>query len=1038
MTEQQIEQELIKKLGELKPVYRAGFETLSDLKYTYRPDIRDRAALEKNFREKFEALNRVTLTDGEFTRLLEQMVTRDVFEASRNLREKHSLTRDDGTPLTFTLVNIKDWCKNTFEVVNQLRINTANSFHRYDVILLINGVPVVQIELKDLPISPRRAMQQIVDYKTDPGNGYTNTLLCFMQLFIVSNRSDTLYFANNNNKHFAFNAEERFLPFYRFADENNKKITLLDDFAEKFLAKCVLGEMISRYMVLIETERKLLMMRPYQIYAVKAIVDCIHDNSGNGYIWHTTGSGKTLTSFKAATLLKDNPDIEKVLFVVDRKDLDRQTREEFNKFQAGCVEQNTNTAALVKRLLSDDYADKVIVTTIQKLGIALEDRNNKNVIASGAKQSPSDEDTSTALSARIASPQRARARLAMTGYKEQLAPLSEKRVVFIFDECHRSQFGDNHKAIKEFFPKAQLFGFTGTPIFKENAAYTQVEGTQASYKTTADLFQTQLHAYTITNAIEDDTVLRFHVDYFKPEGGQIPKAGEALTKQAVIEAILDKHNAASNGRKFNALLATASINDAIEYYKLFKQVQEKKQSEDETFQPLNIACVFSPPADGDQDVRQLQEDLPQEKADNAVDPEGKKAALKSILADYNARYGTNHSLAFFDLYYQDVQKRIKDQEFQLPHAERVDLVIVVDMLLTGFDSKYLNTLYVDKNLKQHGLIQAFSRTNRILNDTKPAGNILDFRQQAGAVDEAIQLFSGETVERSKEIWLVDSAPVVIGKLKEAIRKLDLFMQSNGLACVPQDVPNLKGDHARGGFIERFKEVQKYKTQLEQYTDLTAEHNAEVEQALPPEQLQAFRAAYLETAARLKERQDKEKQNPQLQQLDFEFVLFASVTIDYDYIMKLIADLTGSGNLSGLKQKMTREQLIGLIASDAKFLDEREDMTEYINTLEVGKTKTSEAAIRAGYAAFKAQKNARQLAEIAAKFGLEHNALSAFVDEIIERLVFDSEALTDLLAPLDLNWRERAPKEGELMTDLIPLLKKLAGGREISGLSAYEQ
>jgi type I restriction enzyme R subunit len=979
MSEQQIELDLIKKL--------------QDLKYIYRPDIRDRAALEKNFREKFEALNRVNLTDGEFSRLLDQMVTRDVFEASSNLREKHNFTRDDGTPLTFTLVNIKDWCKNTFEVVNQLRINTANSYHRYDVILLINGVPVVQIELKDLPISPRRAMQQIVEYKTDPGNGYTNTLLCFIQLFVVSNRSDTLYFANNNNRHFVFNAEERFLPFYRFASEDNKKITLLDEFAERFLAKCILGEMISRYMVLVAVEQKLLMMRPYQIYAVKAIVDCIHDNSGNGYIWHTTGSGKTLTSFNASTLLKDNPDIEKVLFVVDRKDLDRQTREEFNKFQAGCVEQNTNTAALVKRLLSDDYADKVIVTTIQKLGLAL-DGSNKN------------------------------------GYKEQLKPLSEKRVVFIFDECHRSQFGDNHKAIKAFFPKAQLFGFTGTPIFEENATYQQVEGQQATYRTTADLFQKQLHAYTITNAIEDNTVLRFHVDYFKPDGEHIPKAGEALTKQAVIEAILDKHHAASNGRKFNALLATASINDAIEYHKLFEQVQERKQGE-----PLNIACVFSPPADGDQDVRQLQEDLPQEKADNAVDPDGKKAALKAIMADYNARYGTNHSIAFFDLYYQDVQKRIKDQQYDLPHAERVDLVIVVDMLLTGFDSKYLNTLYVDKNLKQHGLIQAFSRTNRILNDSKPAGNILDFRGQAEAVDEAIQLFSGETVERSKEIWLVDSAPVVIQKLKEAVKKLDLFMQSNGLTCAPQDVPNLKGDHARGGFIERFKEVQKYKTQLEQYTDLTAEHVAEVTQVLPPEQLQAFRAAYLETASRLKERQDKEKQNPQLQQLDFEFVLFASVTIDYDYIMKLIARY--AAGTSG-KQTMTREQLISLIASDAKFMDEREDMTEYIHTLQVGKTKTSEAAIKTGYAAFKAEKNARQLVEIAARFGLEHAALSAFVEEIIERLVFDSEALTDLLEPLGLGWRERAPKERELMTELIPLLKKLAGGREISGLSVYEQ
>jgi len=983
MTEQQIEQDLIKKLG--------------DLKYTYRPDIHHRAALEKNFREKFEALNHVTLTDGEFDRLKGQIVTKDVYEASRNLRDRNTFTRDDGTPLTYTLVNIKDWCKNTFEVVNQLRINTDNSHHRYDVILLINGVPVVQIELKDLAISPRRAMKQIVDYKNDPGNGYGNTLLCFMQLFIVSNRSDTMYFANNNNKHFSFNAEERFLPFYHFASEDNKKITHLDAFAETFLAKCILGEMISRYMVLVASEQKLLMMRPYQIYAVKAIVDCIHHNSGNGYIWHTTGSGKTLTSFKASTLLKDNPDVEKVLFVVDRKDLDKQTRDEFNRFQVGCVEHNTDTAALVKRLLSDDYADKVIVTTIQKLGLALDDSNKRN-------------------------------------YKEQLKALSGKRVVFIFDECHRSQFGDNHKAIKEFFPKAQLFGFTGTPIFDKNASYVQAAGENATYRTTEDLFQTQLHSYTITHAIEDNNVLRFHVDYFKPEGESAPQAGEALTKQAVIEAILNKHDSATAGRKFNALLATSSINDAIAYHELFKKMQAEKQAADEAFQPLNIACVFSPPADGDKDVQQLQEDLPQEKDDNKVEPDKKKAALKSIMADYNARYGTNHSITEFDLYYQDVQKRIKDQQYDLPHVQRVDLVIVVDMLLTGFDSKYLNTLYVDKNLKQHGLIQAFSRTNRVLNDSKPAGNILDFRQQGAAVDEAIQLFSGEFADKAKEIWLVDSAPVVIGKLKEAIKNLDLFMQSQKLKFAPQDVPNLKGDAARGTFINCFKEVQKYKTQLEQYTDLTEEHIASIEGVLPPEQLQAFRAAYLETAQRLKERQDKEKKNAQIQQLDFEFVLFASVTIDYDYIMNLIARYAAG---KPGKQAMTREQLIGMIASDAKFMDEREELTAYIDSLQVGKA-LDEAAVRAGYAAFKAEKNARQLAETAQKYNLPTATLQAFVDETIERMVFDSEALTDLLAPLELGWKARAEKEQDLMTDLIPQLKKLAQGHEISGLSTYEK
>lgn len=352
-------------------------QKLQDLKYTYRPDIRDKVTLEQNFREKFQALNHVRLTDAEFARLRDEIINADVFQAAKTLREYGYFQREDGTPLHYMLVNLKDWCKNEFEVINQLRINTSNSHHRYDVILLLNGLPLVQIELKTLSINPRRAMEQIVTYKNEPGNGYTNSLLCYIQLFIVSNRSNTYYFANNHSQHFAFNADERFLPIYQLAAEDNRKITHLDEFADAFLAKCTLGQMISRYMVLVASEQKLLVMRPYQIYAVKAIVDCIQQNRGNGYIWHTTGSGKTLTSFKASTLLKDNPDIEKCLFVVDRKDLDRQTREEFNKFQQGCVEENTNTETLVRRLLSEDYADKVIVTTIQKLGLALDENSKK-------------------------------------------------------------------------------------------------------------------------------------------------------------------------------------------------------------------------------------------------------------------------------------------------------------------------------------------------------------------------------------------------------------------------------------------------------------------------------------------------------------------------------------------------------------------------------------------------------------------------------------------------------------------------------------
>ena len=1252
-----------------------GFiEKLQKLKYVYRPDITNRAKLEKNFREQFESLNHVTLSDAEFQRLLDDIVTPDVFKASQILRERNSFTRDDGTPLNFTLVNIKDWCKNTFEVINQLRINTDNSHHRYDVILLINGVPCVQIELKTLGISPRRAMEQIVDYKNDPGNGYTKTLLCFMQLFIVSNRDRTYYFANNNARHFAFNQDERFLPIYEFADESNHKITHLDTYADTFLPKCTLAQTISRYMVLIASEQKLLIMRPYQVYAVQQMVKCISDDAGNGYVWHTTGSGKTLTSFKASTLLKDNPDIEKCLFVVDRKDLDRQTREEFNRFQDGCVEENTNTATLVRRMLSEDYADKVIVTTIQKLGMALDEQSTRNT-----QRTQNNQPT----------------------YKQQLAKLKDKRIVFIFDECHRSQFGENHRAIKEFFPRAQLFGFTGTPIFVENASKVKIEAEQATMKTTAELFQKQLHAYTITHAIEDGNVLRFHVDYYKPEvissskvdgasssnvlrfhvdyykpevissskvdgassskdskpkqledweyfnpqtefdihhgnlphwyqgsawyfitfrladalpaavidtikherdhwkqthdvnnlshqeraeyhrlfsdryetllnagsgacvlrdpstakivedalhhfagqryeldeyvimpnhvhvlvkplhghtlsdithswksfsanlinkrhgktgqlwqhesydhivrddhamdairryirnnpigagatrpqadvrkakeleapatipkpGEATPKPGEAIPKKAVIDAILDKHDTATAGRRFNAVLATASINDAIEYHTLFKSMQAAKKAADPAYKPLHIACVFSPPAEGDADVRQIQEDLPQELADNQVDPEGKKTALKAILTDYNAQYGTNHRLGEFDLYYQDIQKRIKDQQWpnaDYSAAHKIDITIVVDMLLTGFDSKYLNTLYVDKNLKYHGLIQAFSRTNRVLNGTKPYGNILDFRQQQDAVDAAIALFSGEkNGEQAREIWLVDPAAVVIQKLADAVKKLDAFMTSQGLDCTPSDVANLKGTAAKTVFIERFKEVQRLKTQLDQYTDLTSADKAAIEQVLPDEQLRGFKGQYLETAMQLKSSDGTTPPGDQpVAQLDFDFVLFASAVIDYDYIMGLIA--TYSAKEPG-KDRMTPDALIGMISADAKFMDERDDIAAYIGTLKAGEG-LSEAAIRDGYTRFKAAKSAAELAAIAATHGLETAALQAFVDSIMTRMIFDGERLSDLLAARDLGWKARTQAELALMADLRPLLRRRAAGRDISGLSAYE-
>ncbi|BCG64231.1 MAG: type I restriction enzyme, R subunit [Methyloprofundus sp.] len=962
---------------------------LQALKYTYRPDIRDNEALEQNFRQKFQALNQVNLTDNEFTRLLEQIISPHVFKTSKRLRETNSFEREDGTPLHYTLVNIKDWCKNTFEVINQLKINTRDSSHRYDVILLLNGLPLVQIELKTLQISPRRAMQQIIDYKKDAGNGYTNKLLCFMQLFIVSNLSNTYYFANNDNKHFSFDADERFLPIYQYADKKNKKITHLDEFSDAFLSKCKLAEMINRYMVLVQSEAKLMMMRPYQIYAVEAIVECIDDNRGNGYIWHTTGSGKTLTSFKASTLLKSNDTIKKVLFVVDRKDLDRQTREEFNKFQENCVEENTNTYTLVERLLSTDYADKVIVTTIQKLGLALDGTNKNN-------------------------------------YKEKLAPLANERVVFIFDECHRSQFGKNHNAIKAFFPNSQLFGFTGTPIFEQNAQSLMIEDDIASLKTTQDIFEKELHNYTITHAIEDGNVLRFHIDYFKPEGEEAQKAN--TSKKAVVEAILAKHDQTTADKKFNAVFATASINDAIDYFRLFKEQDHV----------LNIACVFSPPAEGNKDVAQLQEDLPTEREDNKIEPNLKKEALKEIIDDYNQHFSTNHSLNNFDVYYQDVQTRIKNQKYpnaDLAHKEKIDITIVVDMLLTGFDSQFLNTLYVDKNLKYHGLIQAFSRTNRVLNDTKPYGNILDFRALQNEVDEAIALFSGEDTNTPKEIWLVETAPKTIEKFKEATEKLAQFMQAHDLENKPHEIANLKGDEARAEFINTFKEIQRLKTQLDQHTDLKPEQVEAIEAAIPNDDLRAFKSMYLETAKRLQHKRDKGEQVPdEVEQLDFEFVLFASALIDYDYIMSLVSQYASN---EPKKQSMSKAQLINLLKSNANLLDEQAELIAYINSLEVGKA-LDEESIKKGYADFRSAKNTTELNALAQKNKLETTRLQSFVDIILDRSIFDGEQLTDLLAPLELGWKERRLKELALMEELSPLLRKMAKGRELSGLEAYDE
>ena len=970
-------------------------EQLQELNYVYRNDIRNSESLRNNFREKFEHLNFVHFSDHEFERLLGEIITPDVFKASQLLREKQTFIRDDGTPLNYTLVNIKDWCKNTYEVCNQLRINTEDSNHRYDVVILINGLPLVQIELKDVVISPIKAIEQIAKYKKDRGNGYTNTIMCFMQLFVVSNgASNTLYFANNNDDFFKFDADEQYLPVCQAATREGHKVLNLHSFTSLMLPKCTLGRLISRYMVLVQSTRQLMVMRPYQIYAVESILQCVDNDSGNGYIWHTTGSGKTLTSFKASTLLKGNGDIAKCIFVVDRKDLDTQTREEFNKFQEGCVEQNVNTGALVNRLCSEDYADKVIVTTIQKLGLALDPNNRQN-------------------------------------YIERLRKLQNKRIVFIFDECHRGQFGENRRVIEDFFPHAQMFGFTGTPIFEDNSYYTKIDGTTASYVTTKDVFQKQLHQYTITNAIDDKNVLQFHIDYYHAENeGHVV----APTREAIVENILSKHDAATNHRRFNAIFATDSIDAAIDYHRLFERKQDVLLVTNPDYQPLNIACVFTPPAEGNKDIEQLQEDLEQEKWDLQTDPSGKKAALSSIITQYNIRFGTNHSVNNFDDYYRDVQKRIKDQKYPnsvVSQDKKIDIVIVVDMLLTGFDSKYLNTLYVDKDLKHHSLIQAFSRTNRILNATKPYGNIICYKDLCDRVDEAITLFSGTDVEAEKKIWLVAPASEVIQDYHNAVQALISTMNGHNLDCTPAEVGNLAGTEAKMDFIEAFKKVQALKTRLDQYTDLTPEQQQVIQKDLDDETLRAFRGAYLETAKEIKENlaQNTDPEDSKYKDYDFELVLFASTVIDYDYIMHLISLYTRPTH----KQKMTKEQLLSILTSSTEVADEKEYISAYIDTLPIG-TAMSDQEVKDGYQAFKEKMISETFTAIAENFGLNKESLLAFISETIRFARIDEDKLNELFAAM--GWKARKAAKESLMKELAPHFKRLASGRKIEGLSAY--
>lgn len=764
-------------------------------------EINDVNELEKNFREQVNLHNRgelnfKDLSDKEFERLMVKISGKGIFQSAKELRQKQDIQRDDGSVVYLELFNTKDWCRNNFQVTHQTTVEGKYT-NRYDVTILINGLPLVQIELKRRGIDMKEAFNQIKRYKRHSYSG----LYKFIQLFIISNGVDTKYFANGDQElNYGF-------TFY-WTDVNNERITNLEQFCVFFLDRCHIGKMIARYMIINETEKMLMVMRPYQVYAVENIVSRALDTNNNGYIWHTTGSGKTITSFKTSQILSLEPSINQVFFLVDRKDLDKQTLDEFNKFDPGCVDMTNQTDKLIQQI--KDSTKPLIITTIQKMANACSNPKYASV---------------------------------MEKYKDL-------KTIFIIDECHRSQFGDMHRQISKTFSKAQYFGFTGTPRFKENPSQ---DG-----RSTADIFEKCLHTYLIKDAIKDENVLGFSVDYMKfiEWNGQTEEdlmvegidTDEVFMSddrvRLIAQDIIDHHNTKTHNKKYNALFTVSSIPLLIKYYDMFKSLNHD----------LKIGAIFTYGANEDLDKN----------------PEHSREALDRIIVDYNKMYKSNFSSHTFDSYFRDICKKIKNTE--------IDIVIVVNMLLTGFDAKRLNTLYVDKPLKYHDLIQAFSRTNRVETDNKPFGNIVCYRTTKARVDEAVKLFSQTD---SIDTVIMKPYEEYLSKFNEAVKKL------LDITPVVESVDSLESEDDIKEFIIAFREVAKLLVSLRTFNQFDLDNP---DSMINTQTLEDYKSKYYELYRKISN--DKEKSSI-LNDVTFSLELIQTDKINVSYILNLIrnVDLT---------------------------------------------------------------------------------------------------------------------------------------------------
>lgn len=850
-SEQILEEQLVAQLKKL------GY------KYAF---IADEKALLANLKTQLETHNHIQFSDSEFEKVLNILNKGSVFEKAKVLREKkHHIIRDNGDNLYFEFLNVEHWCQNEYQVTNQIT-QEGKYENRYDVTLLVNGLPLVQIELKRRGLEMKEAFNQINRYQKH-SFGAGKGLFHFVQLFVISNGVNTKYFSNFGSH------KQEFLQTFHWTDEQNNPLNnILNGFTDSFLEPCHISKMICKYIVLNETDKRLMVLRPYQYYAVESIIKKVKENEilngynieKNGYIWHTTGSGKTLTSFKASQILSKIPAIKKVVFVVDRKDLDYQTNQEYDKFSKGSVSSATNTDDLIRKF--NDPNVRIIVTTIQKLNNAISGRN-----------------------------------------LSKMKSIQHERMVFIFDECHRSQFGDTHKNIVNYFTNIQLFGFTGTPILAENAD---------GEKTTASLFGKCLHKYVITDAIRDENVLKFSVEYiqtFKQKEHIIDLKVEQINetevfeaperKEAIVDYIIQYHDQKTQNRKFCAMMCVQDIDSVIQYYEIFKRKKQEEQHD------LKIATIFSF-AQNEEEM----EDAVYSQLGMVAEPQAvygykphRRELLETYVQDFNELFGEKQNVkdteGFYN-YYNAVAKKSKQNE--------TDILLVANMFLTGFDSKYLNTLYVDKNLKYHGLIQAFSRTNRILDKNKTQGNIVCFRNLKDKTDEAIALFSNK--EAIDEI-IVEPYEAYVEKFNEATQKL--------LEIVPEvvSVDGLYSEEDQLQFILAFRAMMRLHKKMSHYTEFTWD-DLQMEEQLFAD----YTSKYLDLKERL-DPADPSKKASILNDIDFELELIRRDTINVTYILQLLIKFNSKHSVKD--KESIEKDIFNLLNTEVSLRSKRELIEKFI-------------------------------------------------------------------------------------------------------------